>query len=327
MGRAYNCNKKAAGGAKLLPPKQAEIILSIEGRQLKFTNLNKIFYPQQGYTKRDVINYYDAVAPLLVPHLKDRPLSLKRYPNGIDGKYFFQKEAAEKFADWLRTEPIFSEHNQAPINFVVADDRASLLYLANLGCIDQNPWMSRVGSLDDPDFVLIDLDPSDCGYDRIVEAAQLVRQKLDLLGLAGYPKTTGGDGMHIYIPIEPRYSYAQARSFAEILARLVVHDRPDLFTTPRAVARREKGKVYFDYLQISTGKTISAPYVLRAYNGAPVSTPLEWREVVKGLTPAQFHLGNVLERFGRLGDIFQPVLTKRQRLEDALAKLEGLIKK
>jgi len=312
---------------KLLPPKQAEIILSIEGRQLKFTNLNKIFYPQQGYTKRDVINYYDAVAPLLVPHLKDRPLSLKRYPNGIDGKYFFQKEAAEKFADWLRTEPIFSEHNQAPINFVVADDRASLLYLANLGCIDQNPWMSRVGSLDDPDFVLIDLDPSDCGYDRIVEAAQLVRQKLDLLGLAGYPKTTGGDGMHIYIPIEPRYSYAQARSFAEILARLVVHDRPDLFTTPRAVARREKGKVYFDYLQISTGKTISAPYVLRAYNGAPVSTPLEWREVVKGLTPAQFHLGNVLERFGRLGDIFQPVLTKRQRLEDALAKLEGLIKK
>ena len=312
---------------KLLPPKQAEIILSIEGRQLKFTNLNKIFYPQQGYTKRDVINYYDAVAPLLVPHLKDRPLSLKRYPNGIEGKYFFQKEAAEKFADWLRTEPIFSEHNQAPINFVVADDRASLLYLANLGCIDQNPWMSRVGSLDNPDFVLIDLDPSDCGYDRIVEAAQLVRQKLDLLGLAGYPKTTGGDGMHIYIPIEPRYSYAQARSFAEILARLVVHDRPDLFTTPRAVARREKGKVYFDYLQISTGKTISAPYVLRAYNGAPVSTPLEWREVVKGLTPAQFHLGNVLERFGRLGDIFQPVLTKRQRLEDALAKLEGLMKK
>jgi bifunctional non-homologous end joining protein LigD len=312
---------------KLLPPKQAEIILNVDGRQLKFTNLNKIFYPQQGYTKRDVINYYDAVAPLLVPHLKDRPLSLKRYPNGIEGKFFFQKEAAEKFADWLRTEPIFSEHNQAPINFVVADDRTSLLYLANLGCIDQNPWMSRVGSLENPDFVLIDLDPSDCGYDRIVEAAQLVRQELDLLGLAGYPKTTGGDGMHIYLPIEPRYSYAQTRAFAEILARLVINDRPDLFTTPRTVARREKGKVYFDYLQISTGKTISAPYVLRAYNGAPVSTPLEWREVVKGLTPAQFHLGNVLERFQRLGDIFQPVLTKRQRLEDALAKLEGLIQK
>src|SRR5436305_3410892 len=329
-GRDVTKARKAApikGSPPLLPQSQVEALLEIDGRKLKFTNLNKVFYPQEKYAKRDVINYYDAVAELILPHLADRPLSLKRYPNGIAADFFFQKQSAASFPEWLRTEAIFSEHNQAPINFVVADDRASLLYLANLGCIDQNPSMSRVGSLDNPDFVLIDLDPSDCGYDRIVEAAQLVRQKLDLLGLAGYPKTTGGDGMHIYIPIEPRYSYAQARAFAEILARLVINDRPDLFTTPRAVARREKGKVYFDYLQISTGKTISAPYVLRAYNGAPVSTPLEWREVVKGLTPAQFHLGNVLERFGRLGDIFQPVLTKRQRLEDALAKLEGLMKK
>src|SRR5438477_11193721 len=217
---------KSVSRQPLLGKQQAEALLPVDGTQLKFTNLNKVFYPQEGYTKRDVINYYDAVADLILPHLKDRPLSLKRYPNGINADFFFQKQAAGSFPSWLRTEPIFSQHNQAPINFVVADDRASLLYLANLGCIDQNPWMSRVGSLDDPDFVLIDLDPSDCGYDRIVDAAQLVRQKLDLLGLAGYPKTTGGDGMHIYIPIEPRYSYAQARSFAEILARLVVHDRP-----------------------------------------------------------------------------------------------------
>src|SRR5207248_8924610 len=310
---------------KLLPPKQAEIILSIEGRSLKFTNLNKVFYPQQGYTKRDVINYYDAVAPLLVPHLKDRPLSLKRYPNGIEGKFFFQKEAAESFPDWLRTEPIFSEHNQAPINFVIANDRTSLLYLANLGCIDQNPWMSRVGSLEHPDFVLIDLDPSHCGYDRIIEAAQLVRRKLDLLELEGFPKTTGGDGMHIYIPIEPGYTYEHARTFAEILARIVAHERPDLFTTPRTVSQREKGKVYFDYLQISTGKTISAPYVLRAYPGAPVSTPLLWSEVSKGLKPTQFHLGNVLERFSRLGDLFAPVLVKKQQIETALEKLGSVL--
>src|SRR5947209_418651 len=182
---------------QLLPASQAEALLEVDGTKLKFTNLNKVFYPQEKYTKRDLINYYDAVAELILPHLADRPLSLKRYPNGIASDFFFQKAAAASFPSWLRTEPIFSEHNQAPINFVVADDRASLLYLANLGCIDQNPWMSRVGSLENPDFILIDLDPSDCGYDRIVEAAQLVRQKLDLLGLAGYPKTTGRDGMHI----------------------------------------------------------------------------------------------------------------------------------
>src|SRR5712671_240527 len=256
-----------AGRPPLLPLSQAEALLEVDGRKLKFTNLNKVFYPQEKYAKRDVINYYDAVAELILPHLADRPLSLKRYPNGIAADFFFQKQSAASFPDWLRTESIFSEHNQAPINFVVADDRASLLYLANLGCIDQNPWMSRVGSLENPDFILIDLDPSHCGYDRIVEAAQLVRKKLEVIGLEGYPKTTGGDGMHIYIPIEPRYSYAQARSFAEILARMVASERSDLFTTPRAVASREKGKVYFDYLQISSGKTISAPYVLRAYPG------------------------------------------------------------
>ncbi|MDP9264352.1 MAG: non-homologous end-joining DNA ligase, partial [Acidobacteriota bacterium] len=311
---------------KLLSGKQPEALLTVGKHRLKFTNLNKVFYPREGYVKRDLINYYDAVAELLVPHLKDRPLSLKRYPNGIEGKYFFQKEAAESFPDWLRTEAIFSEHNQAPIHYVVADDGASLLYLANLGCIDQNPWMSRVGSLEHPDFVLIDLDPYACGYDRIVEAAQLVREKLGVLELEGHPKTTGGDGMHVYIPVEPRYSYEQSRSFAEVLARLLAHERPDLFTTPRTVAKREKGKVYFDYLQNREGSTISAPYVLRAYPGAPVSTPLSWGEVGPGLTPAQFHLGNVLDRFARLGDLFAPVLGKGQRLERSLKKLEDMVR-
>jgi bifunctional non-homologous end joining protein LigD len=312
--------------AKLLSGKQAEVLLPVGKQRLKFTNLNKVFWPREGYVKRDLINYYDAVAELLVPHLKDRPLSLKRYPNGIEGKYFFQKEAAESFPDWLRTEAIFSEHNQAPINYVVADDRVSLLYLANLGCIDQNPWMSRVGTLEHPDFVLIDLDPYACGYDRIVEAALLVREKLELLELEGYPKTTGGDGMHVYIPIEPIYSYEQSRSFAEVLARLVAHERPDLFTTPRTVAKREKGKVYSDYMQNREGSTISAPYVLRAYPGAPVSTPLTWSEVGPGLTPAQFHLGNVLDRFARVGDLFAPVLSKGQRLEAPIMGLEQMVR-
>jgi bifunctional non-homologous end joining protein LigD len=312
--------------APLLPEKQVQAILEIDGKQLKFTNLNKVFYPREGYTKRDVINYYNSVADLILPHLHGRPLSLKRYPNGIHADFFFQKRSAESFADWLRTEPIYSEHNKAPINYAVCNDRASLLYLANLGCIDQNPWMSRVGSLDSPDFILIDLDPHECPYDRIVEAALLVQEKLERVGLKGYPKTTGGDGMHIYIPIETGYTYETARMFAQVLFTLVARERPDLFTTPRAVAKRDKGKVYFDHLQIGEGKTISAPYVLRAYDGAPVSTPLEWNEVRPGLTPQQFHIGNVLERFARVGDLFEDVLKKRQRIEKPLEKLEPLLR-
>jgi len=310
----------------LLSGRQNEVFVAVDGRRLKFTNLNKVFYPREAYTKRDVINFYDEVAELILPHLRGRPLSLKRYPNGIDGEYFFQKQAADSFPTWLRTEAVFSGHNQAPTHFVVADDRATLLYLANLACIDQNPWLSRVGSLENPDFILIDLDPHGCEYDRIVEAAQLVRQKLELLELEGHPKTTGGDGMHIYVPVEPRYSYAQTRTFAEILARLLSNERPDLFTTPRPVARREKGKVYFDYLQNAEAKTISAPYVLRAYPGAPVSTPLSWREVTRGLSPSQFHMGNVRERFQRLGDLFRPVLERPQRIENSLNKMEELVR-
>jgi bifunctional non-homologous end joining protein LigD len=307
----------------LLPAGKSEVITKIGKQSLKFTNLNKVFYPQEGFTKRDVINYYDAIANLILPHLRDRPLSLKRYPNGIEKEFFFQKNAAEKFPEWLRTVPIASDKKK--INFVVADDRESLLYLANLGCIDQNPWLSRVATLANPDFILIDLDPYHCAYDRIVEAAQLVHAKLEQMGLQGFAKTTGGDGMHIYVPIELHYSYEQVRSFAEVLARLVAAERPDMFTTPRTVSQREKGKVYFDYLQIREGSTISAPYVLRAYPGAPVSTPLRWSEVAKGLSPAHFTIRNAPDRFARLGDLFEPVLKLQQRLEDALEKLGRMV--
>lgn len=302
----------------LLPGDKVEVTLEVDGRRLKFTNLNKVFYPADGYTKRDVINFYGAVADLLVPHLQGRPLSLKRYPNGINQDYFFQKDASG-FPEWLHREELADDEESK--TRVIADDKASLLYLANLGCIDQNPYMSRLGTLEHPDFILIDLDPYHCGYDRIVEAAQLVREKLRLIGLTGYPKTTGGNGMHVYVPVEPIYSSAQTRQFAEILARWVAAERPDLFTTPRMVSAREKGKVYFDYLQNASGKTISAPYVLRAYAGAPVATPLKWEEVVPGLKPAQFHIANVLRRFERVGDLFAGVLNKPQELGPALERL------
>src|SRR5215472_8549536 len=280
----------------LLEPEKAEATLTIDGHQLKFTNLKKVFYPADGYTKRDVINFYDGVADLLVPHLAGRPLSLKRYPNGIDQDFFFQKDASG-FPDWLHREELADDEDTGSKTRVICDDRASLLFLANLGCIDQNPYMSRLGSLAHPDFILIDLDPYHCGYDRIVEAARLIHDKLRLIGLEGYPKTTGGNGMHIYVPVEPIYESNQTRAFAEVLARWVASERPDLFTTPRTVSAREKGKVYFDYLQNASGKTISAPYVLRAHPGAPVATPLKWEEVVPGLKPQQFHIANVLRRF------------------------------
>ena len=327
-----DCVRETVGQASglsrdpLLAPTGNEATLTIDQHPLKFTNLNKVFYPAEGIVKRDLLNYYDAVAPLILPHLKDRPLSLKRYPNGIEQQFFFQKDAPLTFAPWLRAEEIHSDHNEAPIRYVFAQDRASLLYLVNLGCIDHNPWMSRAPTLDNPDFVLIDLDPQECPYDLIVEAALLVREKLDAIGLKGYAKTTGGDGMHIYIPLEPIYSYDESRTFAEILAHLVQRDRPELFTVPRAVSKRQKGRVYFDWMQNGKSKTIAAPYVLRAYPGAPVATPLDWNEVQPGLTPGQFNIYNAPERFAKVGDLFAGVLKNLQRLEEPLQKLEKLLR-
>jgi bifunctional non-homologous end joining protein LigD len=307
--------------AMLIPADVKETTLTIDRHRLKFTNLDKIYYPKERYPKRDLINYYDAVAPLILPYLKDRPLSLRRYPNGIEGESFFQKNAPDSFPKWLRMET-------APdgIHYVVGDDRATLLFLSNLGCIDHNPWMSRVGSYDFPDYVLVDLDPYECPFEKIVEAALLVRGKLDLAGLEGYPKTTGGDGLHIYVPLEPRYTYEQVRNFAQLLAELSIADRPDLFTTPRAVSKRQKGRVYFDWAQIAEGKTISAPYVLRAHPGAPVATPLAWRELTPRLSPGQFNIGNALARFDRVGDLFAGVLKHPQKLDHAIEKLASSMK-
>jgi len=312
----------ATGTTVLLPPDAKEATPVIDGQRLKLTNLDKIYFPQDGLRKRDLLNYYDAVAPLLVPHLKDRPLSLKRYPNGIDKPYFFQKEAAESFPKWLRIE-------KAPdgIHYVIGDDHATLLFLTNLGCIDHNPWMSRVGSYDHPDYVLIDLDPFECPFEKIVEAALLVRAILDRAELESYPKTTGGDGLHIFVPLAPLYSYEQVRSLAQLISELVTAQRPDLFTTPRAVSKRQKNRVYFDWQQIAEGKTISAPYVVRPYAGAPVAAPLAWREVTSKLRPDQFHIGNALARFDRVGDLFQDVLKKPQELDGAIEKLAAAAKR
>jgi bifunctional non-homologous end joining protein LigD len=315
---------EAATRAPLLESGKVEVTLTIEGKRLSFTSLNKLYYPKDNVSKRDVINYYAAVGDLLIPYLKDRPLSLRRYPEGIEGEGFFQKHAEKGFPTWMRVEQILAEDGHLRMQ-IIGEGKAELLFLSNFGCIDQNPWMSSVGSLEHPDFILIDLDPYECSYDKIVEAAHCVRRKLEQLELESFPKTTGGHGMHLYIPVEPVYSYEQTKSFAEIVARLVAAERPDLFTTPRSVARRDKGKVYFDYLQNGKGKTISAPYVLRAHPGAPVATPLEWREIRPGLSPAQFHIGNAMDRFDRVGDLFEGVRTRLQRIEPAMERLPSLV--
>jgi len=324
--RRAHAEGSAVVAADLLPESAKEATLAINGRTLKFTNLKKVYYPDEGYTKREVLNYYDGVAGLILPHFKDRPLSLKRYPNGIKEEFFFQKDTPESYPDWLRTESIDSDHTQKPIRYVFAEDRASLLYLVNLGCIDHNPWMSRSQSLDHPDFVLIDLDPQECPFDLIVDAALMVKRVLDQIGLRGHPKTTGGDGMHIYIPIEPVYTYEEARQFADLISRLVIHEKPEMFTTPRSVSKRQRNRVYFDYLQIGKSKTIAAPYVLRAYGRAPVATPLEWSEVKRGLHPSQFNITNARARFAEKGDLFAGVLKAPQRLEEALEKMEKLFR-
>jgi bifunctional non-homologous end joining protein LigD len=290
-------------------------------RELKFTNLDKIYFPGDGFTKGDLLGYYEAVADLIVPHLEGRPLSLKRYPNGIRGEYFFQKNTPDNYPSWLTTVTIDKTR------YIVANDRETLLYLTNLGCIDQNPWMSRVGTIGNPDFILMDIDPYQCEFAKVTEAALLVKEKLDSIGLKGYPKTTGGDGMHIYVPIEPVYTYEQARSFAQIIATMLAAEHPKLFTTPRSVEKREKDRVYFDWMQIAESKTISAPYVVRAHAGAPVSTPLAWDEVNAKLLPSQFTIRTAPPRFAKKGDLFAGVLEKPQRLEKAFARLEKLLKR
>jgi len=324
--------KKPKQAPPLLAGTAENAELTLDGKTFKVTHLNKVWFPGEGYTKRDLLNFYCDIAPFLLPHLKDRPLSLKRYPNGIQAEYFFQKNSPASYPNWLRFEEIDSEHRdpkkpKVPIRYVLAEDTAALLYLVNQGCIDQNPWQSRVGSLENPDFILIDLDPQDCEYSMIVEAALLVRRTLDKLELTGYPKTTGGRGMHIYIPVVPEYTYEITRTFAEAISRVCVIACPELFTTPRSVEKRQKNKVYFDYLQNGEGKTIAAPYAVRAHPGASVSTPLDWAEIKAGLSPSQFHIRNAAERFYKLGDLFEGVLQKKQELLPAFQKLESLTRK
>ncbi len=302
-----------------VPRQKDSVDLQLGEHSVKLTHLNKIYFPKDKYTKSDLISYYAEIAEVILPHFAGRPLALRRYPDGIYGEAFFQKDAERGIPEWLR------ETGDDGAKYIVCRDTAGLYFLVNLGCIDQNPWMSRISSLDSPDYMLIDLDPYQCSYEKVMEAALLTRAVIEECELESYPKTSGGDGFHICIPLRHGYTYAHVRGFAELLARAVLERKPDLFTTPRSVQKRQAGKVYFDYLQISKGKTLASVYSARAHDGAPVSTPLLWSEVHKRRTPYNSTIRNLRKRLDKYGDLFLPTLSSEQTLTGPLTRLEKIL--
>jgi bifunctional non-homologous end joining protein LigD len=295
-----------------------------EGR-VKLSNLEKVFFPDEGITKGDLLDYYRAVAPVVVPHLRDRPFTMRRYPDGAFGKAFFQKDAPKGMPEWIpRFRVQVSTRERPPkkrwIEAPLVNDEDALLWMVNMGCIDLNAWYSRVDRPDRPDFVLFDLDPSpDVGFPEVVQVALLVKQALDALGLVAFPKTSSAEGMHVLLPVERRYTYAQTREFCEIVAGAIAATHRGLATTEWSKAKRRG--VLIDANQNGEGKTIASVYSVRPRAGAPVSTPLRWDEVEESLDPTSFTMDVVLDRVRRHGDLFEGVLTTRQRLEPALRAL------
>jgi bifunctional non-homologous end joining protein LigD len=291
-------------------------------RELKLSNLDKVFFPVEGITKGDLLEYYRAIAPAVLPHLKDRPFTMVRWPDGVEGGRFFQKDAPSHMPDWIPTFRTLVSTREAPrrrkwVSFPVVGDELALLWMVNMGCIDLNAWYSRIDRPERPDFVLFDLDPApDVGFAETVQVALLVKQALDAFGLVGFPKTSSAEGMHIIVPVERRYTYADTRQFAEIVAGAIARTHRGLATTEWTKSKRRG--VLIDSNQNGEGKTIASVYSVRPRPGAPVSTPLEWSEVNERLDPLSFTMPVVLERVRKHGDLFQGALTTKQRLTGAL---------
>ena len=300
-------------------------VVKSRGRTLKLSNLDKDFWPGEGITKGDLLRYYQRIAPVLVPHLADRPFTMKRYPNGIDEKFFFQKDAPSHMPDWIPTFRALVSTREKPrqrkwVNFPLVNDELALLWMVNMGCIDMNTWYSRVDKPDRPDFVLFDLDPAQgSGFPETVQVALLVKEALDALGLQSFPKTSGSDGMHVLVPVDRRHTYDDTREFAEIIAGALARTHRGLVTTEWTKAKRRG--VLIDSNQNGEGKTIASVYSVRPHPGAPVSTPLSWDEVNEKLNPSIYSMEVVLDRVERFGDLYEGVLKTRQRLDRALAAL------
>ena len=300
-----------------LNPTDETQVREINGHEIKFNNLNKIYWPKEKITKRDMLNYYYQVAPFILPYLKDRPQSMNRHPNGITGESFYFKDVTGTAPDWMETFEYKSDADNRLRKYLVAKDEASLLYMATLGCIEMNPWHSKVETEDYPDWCIIDLDPAENTFNQVIEAAKVTKDILESMGVTCYPKTSGSTGIHVYIPLGAKYTYEQSKEFARVIATLVQREIPK-YTSIERIVNARSGKMYIDFLQNRPQATIAAPYSLRPKPGATVSMPLHWEEVKKGLKMSDFTIYNAIERIKSEGDIFKPVLGKGINLEKVI---------
>lgn len=307
----------------LLNPTDETQVREVGGHEIKFTNLSKIFWPKEKATKRDLLNYYYQVAPYMVPYLKDRPQSLNRFPNGINGKSFYQKDVTGKVPDWIETFPYHSSADDRDRNYLVCTSEADLLYMASLGSIEMNPWSSRVQSPDNPDWCIIDLDPDKNSFNQVIECAQVTYQLLESIGVPSYCKTSGSTGLHIYIPLGAKYDYEHSKEFGRAIATIVHRELPKFTTIERLTANRG-GKMYIDFLQNRPQATLAAPYSVRPKPGATVSMPLHWEEVKKGLKLSDHNMFNAVARLKNEGDIFKPVIGKGINMQKAVKALKSL---
>lgn len=317
---------KKTSGKKIDSDKGGDQQIVLDGHQLQLTNLQKIYWKKEGFSKGDMINYYLRVAPFMLPYLLNRPHSLNRHPNGINAPNFYQKDVRGKVPDWIETFDEFSESNNETIQYLVCSNEATLIYMANLGCIEINPWHGRTGAHLNPDWCLIDLDPDKTNpFEQVIEVANVVKKLLDAIGADSCVKTSGSTGIHIYIPLGAKYNYEQSKQLAELVVNIVNMELPDFTSVERSPAKR-KGKIYLDFLQNRETQTAAAPYSLRPKPGVPVSTPLHWSEVKKGLTPTTYTAYNIFDRLKTEGDLFKPVLQKGIDLEKVLKKIQTLVK-
>jgi bifunctional non-homologous end joining protein LigD len=301
-------------------------VIRLGKRELRLSNLDKPFWPDEGITKGDLLRYYQAIAPTVLPHIRQRPFTMRRYPDGAYGKAFFQKDAPTHMPDWIpRHRALVSTRDKGRtkkwVEFPVVDDELGLLWMVNMGCIDLNTWYSRVDKPDRPDFCLFDLDPTpEVPWAQTIEVALILKALLDQLGLVSFPKTSGGKGFHVLVPLDRRSTFEQSRAFSEVVAGAIARAHPKLATTEWSKARRRG--VLIDSNQNGEGKTIASVYSVRPKPNAPVSTPLRWDEVDDKLNPSIYTMPVVLERVQTLGDVYADLLTTRQSLTKALSSLE-----
>jgi bifunctional non-homologous end joining protein LigD len=311
---------------ELFKGKAESAVVEIDGKRMRWSNLNKVYWPESAYTKRELLAYYYRMAQYILPFLRNRPLVLRRYPDGIKGQSFFQKDVREGIPDWLETVAIESEGKNGEVHYVVANDLASLLFLTSLGCIDHNPWSSRVEDLEHPDYFFFDLDPSDeTDFSTVLTIARALNKRLEEIGVKAFLKTSGATGFHMYIPVEPVYTYAQLRTFGEVIARMVSAEHPELVTHERIVAKRPKGRVLIDVQQNSMGKPLAAPYVVRAFPKAPVSAPVSPRELKANLVAEKFNIKTMVARVEEKGDLWADFWTRRLRIENVMDKLSASV--